>query len=427
METNSKEVRNLRVFVKNIRNDNIMPCSQRKARILLKENKAKIVNYNPFTIKLLIPTGETTQQCNVGIDSGAKYIGFAITSQNKVLIKGEIELRQDVSENLASRKIFRRSRRQRKTRYRKARFLNRKRKEGWLPPSIQSRIDNQINWINRFTSLLPSYNLTVEVGKFDTAKMINPNIESLDYQKGNLYDYENKKAYIIAREKGRCQICGKEYDENGWHLHHIKQRKDNGSDRADNLALVHHQCHKDYHDGKLGDFKFKKCKDYKETTFMNILRLQIYRRVKCDITYGYYTKINRIKLQLEKTHYNDAIAISGIKEIKYDCDKIYTIKQFRKKKKSLHEATARKGRKEPNKEAKRNSKNTPHSNGFYLNDKVKVFNKVGWISGFTSGGCYIKDIDNNYITIPEKSYKQVAFKNLKLINHNNNWQFIQRS
>ena len=100
-------------------------------------------------------------------------------------MKGEIELRQDVSENLASRKIFRRSRRQRKTRYRQARFLNRKRKEGWLPPSIQSRVDNQINWINKFTSLLPNYNLTVEVGKFDTAKMINPDIKNEDYQKGN--------------------------------------------------------------------------------------------------------------------------------------------------------------------------------------------------------------------------------------------------
>ena len=415
------------VFVINKHNKQLMPCKQSKARKLLKEKKAKIVYYNPFTIQLLYGSSGYIQEVNVGIDSGAKYVGFAITSQNKVLMKGEIELRQDVSENLASRKIFRRSRRQRKTRYRKARFLNRKRKEGWLPPSIQSRIDNQINWINKFTSLLPNYNLTVEVGKFDTAKMINPNIKNEDYQKGNLYDYENKKAYIIAREKGRCQICGKEYDENGWHLHHIKQRKDNGSDRVDNLALVHHQCHKDYHDGKLGNFKFKKCKDYKETTFMNILRLQIYRRVKCNITYGYYTKINRMKLQLEKTHYNDAIAISGIKVISYDCAKIYTIKQFRKKKKSLHEATARKGRKEPNRGAKRNSKNTSHSNGFYLNDKVKVFGKIGWISGFTNGGCYIKDTENNYITIPNKTYKQVGFKNLEFVCHNNNWQFIQRS
>ena len=91
-----------------------------------------------------------------------------------------------------------------------------------------------------------------------------------------------------------------------------------------------------------------------------------------------------------------------------------------------HEATARKGRKQPNIIAKRNSKNTKYSNGFYLNDKVKVFGKVGYITGFTSGGAYIKDIENNYITIPNKTYKQVGFKNLAFINHNNNWQFIPR-
>ena len=417
----------MRVFVRNMRNESLMPCTQRKARILLKENKAKIIKYEPFTIQLLIATGEVTQQCNLGIDSGAKHIGFAITSNDKVLMKGEIELRQDVSENLASRKVFRRSRRNRKTRYRKARFLNRKRKEGWLPPSIQSRVDNQINWINKFMYLLPKCNLTVEVGKFDTAKMINPDIEGKDYQQGSLHDYENKKAFILAREKGRCQICGKGYDENGWHLHHIKQRKDNGSDRVDNLALVHSKCHKDFHDGKLQNFKFKKCKSYKETVFMNILRLQIFKRVDCNITYGYRTKINRINLQLDKTHYNDAIAITGLTNIRFNCDKVYYIRQFRKKKKSLHEATARKGRKEPNKLSKRNSKNTPNSDGFYLNDKVKVFGKIGWISGFTSGGCYVKGMDNNYITVPDKTYKQVGFKNLELISHNNNWQFIQRS
>lgn len=127
---------------------------------------------------------------------------------------------------------------------------------------------------------------------------------------------------------------------------------------------------------------------------------------------------------LEKTHYNDAIAISGIESIRYNVDETFKIKQFRKKKRSLHEATARKSRKTPNKTQKRNSKNTKYQNGFYLNDKVRLFGEVGFISGFTSGGCYVKDIENVYITIPGKYYKQVSFKHLEFINHNNNWQFI---
>ncbi len=95
------------------------------------------------------------QPVTIGVDSGAKHMGIAIATEDKVLVKGTIELRQDVKENLILRAI-RRGRRQRKTRYRKARFLNRKKKEGWLPPSIQSRVDNQIHWIETFKSLLPS-------------------------------------------------------------------------------------------------------------------------------------------------------------------------------------------------------------------------------------------------------------------------------
>lgn len=412
----------MRVFVKNQRGQNLMPCSQRKARILLKQNKAEIINYNPFTIQLSYTTGETTQQCNLGIDSGSKNIGFAITSQEKVFIKGEIELRQDIKENITAKRTFRRSRRNRKTRYRKCRFLNRKRKDNWLPPSIQSKIDNQINWINKFISLLPNCNLTIEVGKFDTAKLINPDIKGEGYQQGNLYEYENIKAYLIARENNKCQMCGKDYDGLGWHVHHIKQVKDGGSNRVDNLALVHEQCHKDYHNGLL-KIKLKKPKEYKETTFMNILRQQIFKRVNCNVTYGSYTKVNRNQLNLEKTHYNDAIAISGIKNIKENSNEWLKIKQFRKKKRSLHEATPRKGRKEANREQKRNNKNTKYAKGCYLNDKVRVFDKVGWISGFCNGGYYIKDIDDNYITIPNKTYKQVGYKHLEFICHNNNWQW----
>ena len=112
---------------------------------------------------------------------------------------------------------------------------------------------------------------------------------------------------------------------------------------------------------------------------------------------------------------------SKIKRFNNHCEK-----QFRKKKRSLHEATARKGRKTPNKTQKRNSKNTKYQNGFHLNDKVRLFGKVGFISGFTNGGCYVKDIENSYITIPDKTYKQVSFKHLEFICHNNNWQFISR-
>ena len=172
--------------------------------------------------------------------------------------------------------------------------------------------------------------------------------------------------------------------------------------------------------------KNKKVKTYKEATFMNTIRQRIFSKYpNAIITYGSVTTPKRKELGLEKTHYNDAIAISGIESILHNVDTIFKIKQFRKKKRSLHEATARKGRKTSNKTQKRNSKNTKYQNGFYLNDKVRLFGEVGFISGFTSGGCYVKNIDNEYITIPDKTYKQVGYKYLELICHNNNWQIIK--
>ena len=133
-----------------------MPCSQRKARILLKQKKAKIVSYKPFTIQLTYPTGESKQEVSVGIDEGSRHIGIAIVSQDKVLAKGEVELRQDVHSLLFTRSQYRRSRRFRKTRYHKVRFLNRKKPEGWLPPSIQAKVNANFLWIDKFCSLVPN-------------------------------------------------------------------------------------------------------------------------------------------------------------------------------------------------------------------------------------------------------------------------------
>ena len=119
-----------------------MPCSQRKARLLLKQKKAKIISYKPFTIQLCYATGESKQEVTVGIDEGARHIGIAVVSQGKVLAKGEVELRQDVHSLLLTRAQYRRGRRFRKTRYRKTRFLNRRKvgsrqafKQNWTQTS----------------------------------------------------------------------------------------------------------------------------------------------------------------------------------------------------------------------------------------------------------------------------------------------------
>lgn len=231
-----------RVFVLNMWGEPLMPCTQRKARILLKEGKAVINKYNPFTIQLTYATGETKQDCHIGVDTGAKHIGIAVTTKNKVLYKAEVELRQDISSNLDSKRIYRRSRRNRKTRYRKPRFLNRKRTEKWLPPSLQSRINNAFRWIDEFSSLLPNPQLHIEVGKFDTAKMINPNINGVDYQQSQTYGFYDERYFVFARDNYTCQVCSKSKDKI-LQMHHIIYRSNGGTDRADNLITVCTDCH----------------------------------------------------------------------------------------------------------------------------------------------------------------------------------------
>lgn len=418
----------------NMRGDPLMPCTQKKARILLKEGKAVIYKYDPFTIQLTYATGETKQDCHIGIDTGSKHIGMAITSENKVLFKGEIELRQDVKSNIDTKHIYRRSRRNRKTRYRQPRFLNRKRSDKWLPPSLQNRVDHTFHWIDTFCSLVSDPILHIEVSKFDTAKMINPEINGVDYQHGQTYGFFEERYFVFARDNYTCQCCGKSKDKI-LQTHHIIYRSNGGTDRVDNLITVCTDCHTSKNHQKGGILykwqeQHKKVKQYKEPPFMNAIRKRIFARYpNAHTTYGSETTPHRKELGLEKTHYNDAITISGITNIKEDPKEWLLIKQFRKKKRSLHEATARKGRKEPNCFQKRNSKNTPFYRGFYLNDKVKVFGhgQIGYITGFTSGGAYVKNVDGEYITIPNKSYKQVSIKYLKLLSHNNNWQYVVKS
>ncbi len=405
-----------------------MPCSQRKARLLLKQEKAKIVGYKPFTIQLTYATGEAKQEVIIGIDEGARHIGIAIVSQDKVLAKGEIELRQDVHSLLLTRVQYRRSRRFRKTRYRKARFLNRKKPEGWLPPSIRAKMEANFAWIDKFCSLVPNPKLHIEVGKFDTAKMINPEIQGVDYQHGQTYGYYDVRYFVFARDEYTCQVCKKK--NKILHTHHIVYRSEGGTNRADNLITVCTDCHTSENHKPGGILwrwmkEHKKVKQYKEPPFMNILRRRTFQKYpESEITYGSETSPKRKELDLEKTHYNDAIAITGIVSVKKNPKEWFLLKQFRKKKRSLHEAIPRKGRKEPNRKQKRNSKNTKTLRGWHLNDEIVFLGQKGWISGFNKSAAYIKNISGEYLSVPGKNYKNVAFTYLQRSCFNNNWQYV---
>lgn len=405
-----------------------MPCSQRKARLLLKEGKAKIIGYKPFTIQLLSPTGESTQDVHVGVDTGAKHIGVAVTSEDKVFAKGEVQLREGIHEKMTARSALRNSRRSRNLRYRPDRFLNRKRADNWLPPTIKSKVDATYKWIDKFCRLVPSPTLHIEVANFDLSKIVEQ--DSLDYQNS----YYNKKYYIFARDNYTCQCCKKSNKK--LRTHHILYKSKGGSDRIDNLITVCDECHSSENHREGGIFydwmiKRKKVRPYNDAVFMNIIRKQLIEKYpNAMITYGYETAPYREKLELTKTHYNDAIAITKIESIKENSSEYFFIRQFRKKKRSLHEVRPIANRKTKNVNASRKVKNVPNKAGWYMNDMAICEGKIGWIYGFSGGysgnDCVLRGIDGKTITNSTRKVNcpNARLSSLQFLCHNNNWQYI---
>jgi len=285
----------------------LMPCSPRKAKKLLKEGKVVVVKRFPFTIQLLIPTGETKQKITLGIDSGYMNIGFSAVSEKEELVSGTVKLDERTSERLTERRMYRKIRRS-KLWYRKSRFLNRSKPKDWLPPSIQRKYDAHLNLINRIKKIIPVSETIIEVANFDIQKIMNPDISGTGYQQGSLYEYQNIRSYLMTREKGKCQLCGKDFKGQSSHIHHCKQRNENGSNRPKNLAILHKACHKKLHKKGL---KLSKPKSYKPNTFMSIIHKRFWQDVDdLQITYGYETFIKRNELNLEKTHSTDAFVIA---------------------------------------------------------------------------------------------------------------------
>jgi phage RecT family recombinase len=298
------------VYVISIEGRTLMPCTPAKAKKLLNGNRAKVIKLYPFTIKLNFECENQAQEIRLGVDSGFNNVGMSAITSTKEVLSQTITLDSKTSSRLTERRMYRRLKRN-KLWYRKSRFLNRgNQKEGWLPPSIQRRYDAHLTLIKNAKSILPISKVTIETGNFDIAKIINPDINGIGYQQGDLYGYQNMRAYLMAREHGLCQLCHKEFTKgNPSHIHHCKERHEQGSDRSENLAIIHKKCHKKLHNNGL---KLFTPKEYKANTFMSIIQHKFKQDIPdVNITFGYKTFVERQKLGLEKSHATDAFVIAG--------------------------------------------------------------------------------------------------------------------
>lgn len=148
----------------------LMPCENVIARLLLRQGKAKVKRRTPFTIKLLYDTTEYTQDCTLGVDTGSSHIGTSVVNQkNEVLYLSDVEIRNDIADKMKQRSKYRRNRRNRKTRYRKARWLNRKNsiKKDRFSPTTRSKLDSHVKEIEFIKSILPIKQIILETATFD--------------------------------------------------------------------------------------------------------------------------------------------------------------------------------------------------------------------------------------------------------------------
>ena len=387
----------------------LMPtCRCGKIRRLLKYNKAKVFKYCPFTVQLLYETTDITQDVILGVDAGSKFIGLSATVEDKELYAGEVELRNDIVDLISTRKQNRRSRRNNKTRYRKARFNNRisNKKEGWLAPSILNKINTHLTVVAKIFEILPITQIIVETASFDIQKIKNPEIKGKEYQQGELLNFWNVREYVLFRDGHICQCCKGKSKDNILNVHHIESRKIGGN-APNNLITLCETCHKGYHSGTIKLPKtIKRGMSFKDSAFMGIMRWTFYNKLKetylnVNMTYGYITKNIRIQNNLPKTHYIDARCISGNPQAK-PLGYYFYQKKVRCHNRQIHKSNILKGG------IKKRNQAPYIVKGYRLFDKVKYNNKEYFIFGRRANGFFdIRNLQGEKVNKGSISYKKL--------------------
>ena len=413
------------VYVLNNLGQPLMPTSDyRKVRLLLKENKAIVVKRTPFTIRLTIRTKNYKQPIVLGIDAGSKTIGCSAATENKELFAAEIKPRNDVVDLISTRREFRRSRRNRTTRYRTPRFNNRikSKHKGWLAPSVEVKIQEHITSIKRICKLLPITKVVVETAEFDLqlikaveAGMPVPVGE--DYQNGEQKGFYNVRQYVFHRDGYKCCHCGAHGSGVKFEVHHLESRK-TGGNSPNNLVTLCSHCHELVTKGVVLTFNKRKSKSTRDAAFMGIMRKTLMQRLRSELTIqveetkGYTTKYIREMYKLPKTHVIDALCIAKHPKAKR-LDKVYLIKPVRSHNRQIYKATINKGG------VRKLNQAPKYVKGFRLFDKVLYNDQECFIWGRRNGGSFLlKDLSNKTIK------DGVLYKKLKLLERSNNYLMI---
>lgn len=319
-----------RVLVVDSNRHPVHPCTPARARLLLKQGKAAVFKRYPFTLILKAPVTVATELAappglRLKIDPGSQTTGLALVDEQRGAVVWAAELSHQgdgIVDRLRKRKAVRRSRRQRHTRYRKARFAHRSRPKGWLAPSLRSRVQNVVTWVQRLQRVAPIVAISLELVHFDTQAMQNPDIEGVLYQQGTLAGYEAKQ-YLLEKWGWRCAYC----DARGVpvEVEHIVARSRGGSSRESNLTSACQPCNgakgtQDIgvflaHDpARLAHILGQAKAPLKDAAAVNSTRWALYEQLKAlglplEVGSGGRTKWNRSRQAIPKAHWSDAACV----------------------------------------------------------------------------------------------------------------------
>lgn len=314
----------------------LMPCSEKRARLLLSRGRARVHRHIPFVIRLVdrLQADCLRQPVVIKIDPGSKVTGMALVRQhgNEIAVLTLIELVHRgaaIKKALQQRAAFRRRRRSANLRHRAPRFDNRTRREGWLPPSLQHRVDITMSWVNRLRRWLPVESLAVERVKFDMQKLQNPEISGVEYQQGQLVGYEVRE-YLLEKWGRQCAYCGVESVP--LEVEHIVSRRNGGSDRVSNLTLACRCCNQKKGHQPIERFLERKPELLKrilaktktplrDAAAVNATRNRLFTDLlktglPVEAGAGAQTRFNRTQLAIPKTHALDAACVGRVTTIK---------------------------------------------------------------------------------------------------------------
>jgi 5-methylcytosine-specific restriction endonuclease McrA len=313
------------VFVLDTSRKPMAPVHPGQARRLLAMGRAAVFRHFPFTIILSHTDSTTPTGLRLKLDPGSRVTGLALLDDARglPLVAAELEHRGiQITAGLHARKALRRARRQRKTRYRPVRYANRRRRPGWLPPSIESRVANVLTWVQRLQRLAPISMLSVELARFDTQALQQPEIAGVKYQRGELAGYEVRE-YLLEKWGHRCAYC----DNAGVPLQidHIVSRAQGGSDRVSNLTLACRRCNQRKgsqpvsqflaHDrDRLNSLLTQARVPLRDAAAINTIQATLAQKLQAtglpiEVGTGAMTKWNRARLSMPKTHWLDAVCV----------------------------------------------------------------------------------------------------------------------